>query len=153
MYQFQSPSNAMPNCITGLKLFNHLSHDMPQMTRNTTDRYIPNACVCLVNLVRVSHSVVFFFYNPPNLFGGIILLCFSRRWKSRTGDRSCPLPRLARGRAREGIFTIGFYTHCSRFMSRLFLRPLKAKEYDRAAAKQPVDFIACVRFLLRLPHG
>lgn len=63
--------------------------------------------------------------------------------------------RLACGCARacEGIFTIGFYTHCSRFMSRLFLRPLKAKEYDRAAAKQPVDFIACVRFLLRLPHA
>jgi len=37
-------------------------------------------------------------------------------------------------------------------MSRLFLWPLKAKEYDRVAAKQPVDFIACVRFLLWLPY-
>lgn len=77
--------------------------------------------------------------------------CFSRREKSRIGHRSCISHAIAR--ACEDIFTIGFYTHCSRFMSRLFLRPLKAKEYDRAAAKQPVDFIACVRFLLRLPHA
>lgn len=128
------------------------------MTRNTTDRYIPNACVCLVNLVRVSRSVVPFFfqltesiraYNTPLLFAVV-------KKSHRTPLSSVPASRTrlrARARARESIFTIGFYTHCSRFMSRLFLRPLKAKEYDRAAAKQPVDFIACVRFLLRLPHG
>lgn len=127
------------------------------MTRNTTDRYILNACVCLINLVRVSYSIFdsVFLQSAESIRGYNIFFRFSRRWKTRIGHHFCPFPHLTRShtRACKSIFTIGFYTHCSRFMSRLFLWPLKAKEYDRATAKQPVDFIACVRFLLRLPRS
>jgi len=123
------------------------------MTRNTTDRYILNACVCLINLVRVSHV---FFYNLPNLFGSIIY-SFAFRWKTRIGHHFCPFPHLTRSHTCARARTQGYFYN--RFLHALFAVYVAlifmAVKGERviATAKQPVDFIACVRFLLRLSRS
>lgn len=122
------PAERDSDCVTGLKHFNHLAPR--RTTRNTTDRYIPNAFVCLVNLGpskprrRRSSPFFFLFLQPAeSIRGNITLLrrCFSPVKKAR---RSTPFVsfsrsltpsrafRVSRARAREYFY--------SRFLHALF---------------------------------
>ena len=142
----------MPNYITSLKLFKHLSRDMLNDTKYDWPLYSER--VCLSHKSRPSKSR-FFLQSAESIRGGIIY-SFAFRWKTRIGHHFCPFPHLTRShtcaRARKGIFTIGFYTHCSRFMSRLFLWPLKAKEWSRPRNSPSISlpaFASCRGFPVR----
>lgn len=141
----------MPNYITSLKLFKHLSRDMLNDTKYDWPLYSER--VCLSHKSRPSKSR-FFLQSAESIRGYNIFLRFSMENSYRTPLLSIPASHTqSHVRARtQGYFYNRFLHALFAVYVALIFMAVKGERVI-ATAKQPVDFIACVRFLPRLSRS